>query len=78
MKHKLYRLGRWLLRHIEWVIYYRLTIWERMAYDQGVLKGMHCVHVKVVGPQMTQIVQYFPGREPVRQFATYREFMDDV
>lgn len=68
------RFGRWLSLQIKWAAYHRATIWERMAYDIGVARGMHCTHVRVIGPQMTQEVRFHPGRAPERSFLTYQEF----
>ncbi len=67
---------QFLWRNIKWVIYYRATIWDRMAYDEGVRRGMNCRHVRVVGPQMTQEVKFYPGTKPQRNFLTYREFIN--
>ena len=61
--------------HISWIIYHRMTIWDRMAYDQALIRGMHCTHVRVIGPQMTQEVRFHPGVKPSRNFMTYKEFM---
>lgn len=67
---------KFLWRNIQWIIYYRATIWDRMAYNEGVRRGMHCRHLRVIGPQMTQEVQFFPGIAPKRNFRTYLEFIN--
>ena len=67
---------KFLWRNIQWIIYYRATIWDRMAYNEGVRRKMHCRHIRVIGPQMTQEVQFFPGIAPQRNFRTYKEFVE--
>lgn len=73
---KIRKTLRWIGIHLKWLAYHRATIWERMAYDEGVARGMHCEHVKVEGPQMTQVVKFHPGVTPWRRFLTYREFIE--
>lgn len=71
----LWRALRFVGNNILWIVYYRATIWDRMAYNTGIARGMHCKHIRTIGPQMTREVMFHPGRPPTRSFLTYRKFM---
>lgn len=70
------RVLRWLWWQIDWVIYYRMTIWDRNAYDASLSRGMRHVEAKPGFLYNSTLVTFDPTRPPYRNFLNYKEYME--
>lgn len=64
---------------LEWIFYFLLTQDERLRYQRGLMKGMHCISRKDVSKILAGSVTEFtydPNKKPFRQYLTRKEFFN--
>lgn len=67
---------RWIVNHIAWLLYFRATAYRRIAYEQGLQRGMRCIDVKEAPAYAWTTYIYDRSQKPVKDFLSYREFME--